>query len=882
MKKLLVFILLEAICLIPANAVLKEKDLARTLGVLKAELQEKYEQQQTFMAMYEQQGTQQHLQLVSYMHQCEQIGLMLYSQTTDNTFDMAYACQQATDLFNDLNNRDSKMRQYDKIILRIKQEIERYDALIQSLKSMPPVDAADADSILTENDSILMQAIDSLQGKKDSLLEVRDSMQEKNLILLGQEEAEEEEDKQEPLFLSGQQLKDRADCLKYAETLRENMQRFLEKLEAENTYYKSVVGKVEELNLFARGRYKLLQDNIFINGGDNYFKILKTLPVQILRAQNTLKTKYKPFEGHEQTYSEWRGAPVLFISIFLVFYLAISLLVSYVVLRWLLPKKWRSDAFKLKRRMLNNVVGIALFAVIVMIVRSSIQRNFIQMGTAQIINMAWLMEVIFLSLYIRLKGEQMRHAAVIYLPLMSLSFVVILFRIVLIPNLVVNLIFPPILLGFSIWQWKVSKKHREQLPMLDIMYMHATSLVMIIACIASWVGFSLLAVQIMIWWTFQLAAIMTVTCIYDLMEMYEERHLLSKLRTDLKEKKANGEDISDELKTLKKKMQRGDYISVTWIYDLFKLTLVPIFGVASVFFSIYWASKVFEMTSLCESFFRMDIVHQQNLIRISLDRLCLVAALWFVFRYLNYGIRGFYCHYRRKLLSENETLNLTLARNIIGILCWGIYIIIVLVILDVPRDGISIVGAGLATGLGFAMQSILENFFYGISLMTGRIHVGDYIECDGIAGKVESITYQSTQIVTNDGCVIAFMNSALFRKNFKNMTRNHRYELIKIPVGVAYGSNVEEVRKMIIEALMPVCLEKNADGQCITNVEEQPMTVAFVNFGDSSVDLAVCIWMLVEEKIVLVGRVKEIIYNTLNKNNIEIPFPQRDVHIKNS
>ncbi len=881
MKKLLVFIVFVLACLLPTSAVLKERDLARTLSVLKAGLQVKYERHQTFMAMYEQQGTQQHQQLVSYMHQCEQIGLMLYSQTTDNTFDMAYACQQATDLYHDLNNRDSKMHQYDKIIARIKQEIERYDALIQSLKSMPPVDKEDADSVLTENDSILMQAIDSLQEKKDSLLEVRDSMQENSLMLLSHDEPGETE-KTEPLYLSGQQLKDREDCLKFAITLRENLQQFLEKLDAENTYYKSVSGKVEELNLFAKSRYKLLQDNIFKNGGDNYFKILKTLPIQLFRAKSAMDTKYKPFEGHERTFSEWRGAPVLFISVFLVFYLTISLLISYVVLRWLLPKRWRGDDFKLKRRMLNNVVGICLFAVIVMIVRSSIQRNFVQMGTAQIINMAWLMEVIFLSLYIRLKGEQMRHAAIIYMPLMLLAFVVILFRIVLIPNQVVNLIFPPVLLGFCIWQWRVSKHHREQLPMLDIMYMHATSMVMVIACVASWAGFSLLAVQIMIWWTFQLAAIMTVTCIYDLMEMYEERILFSKLSMGLKEKKANGEDITDDLKLLRKKIKHGDYISVTWIYDLFKLTLVPIIGVASVFFSIYWASRVFEMTSLCETFFRMDIVNQKNLIRISLDRLSIVAALWFVFRYLNYGLRGFYCHYRRKMLAENETLNLTLARNVIGILCWGIYFIIVLVVLEVPREGISIVGAGLATGLGFAMQSILENFFYGISLMTGRIHVGDYIECDGIAGKVESITYQSTQIVTEDGCVIAFMNSALFSKNFKNMTRNHRYELIKIPIGVAYGTNVEEVRKMLIEALMPVCLEKNADGQSITNVEEQPLKVSFVNFGDSSVDLAVCIWMLVEEKLALTGRVKEIIYNTLNANNIEIPFPQRDVHIKNS
>ena len=882
MKKLLVFILLLATCLLPANAVLKEKDLARTLGVLKAELQTKYEQQQTFMAMYEQQGTQQHQQLVSYMHQCEQIGLMLYSQTTDNTFDMAYACQQATDLYRDLNNRDSKMHQYDKIIARIKQEIERYDALIQSLKSMPPVSSADADSVLTENDSILMQAIDSLQEKKDSLLERRENMQDKGMVLLPPPGEQEEAESTEPLFLTGQQLRDRADCLKYSITLRENMQLFLEKLEAENTYYKSVIGKVEELNEFAKGRYKLLQDNIFKNGGDNYFKILKSLPIQILIAKNAVESKYKPFDGYSKTYSEWRGAMVLFISIFLVFYLALSLLISYVILRWLLPKRWRSDAFKLKRHMLNNVVGIALFAIIVMIVRSLAHRNFIQMGTEQIITMAWLLEVIFLSLYIRLKGEQMRHAAIIYTPLMVLAFVVILFRIVLIPNTLVNLIFPPVLLGFCIWQWWVSKRHHEGLPMLDIMYMHITSLVMFASCFASWVGYTLLAVQILIWWTFQLAAIMTVTCIYDLMEMYEERILIYRLCPDLKERKANGEDVSEEMESIKKKMLRGDYISVTWLYDLFNRTLVPIIGVASVFFSIYWASKVFEMTSLCEAFFRMDIVNQKDLIHISMDRLCIVAALWFIFRYLNYGIRGFYCHFRRKVLAENEMLNLTLARNVIGILCWGLYVIIVLVVLDVPRSGISIVGAGLATGLGFAMQSILENFFYGISLMTGRIHVGDYIECDGIAGKVESITYQSTQIVTADGCVIAFLNSALFSKNFKNMTRNHRYELIKIPIGIAYGSNVEQVRQMLTEALLPVCREQNADGQCITNVDEQPLKVVFTGFGDSSVDIAVCIWMLVEEKVALTGRVKEIIYNTLNENNIEIPFPQRDVHIINN
>ena len=854
------------------HAVLKEKDLARTLGVLKAELQTTYEMQQAFMQSYEQQGMQQHQQLVWYMHQCEQIGLMLYSQSTENTFDMAYACQQASNLRRDLDNRNSKMRQYDKIIARIKQEIERTDYLIRSLKRMPPV--IDADSILTASDSILLQAIDSLESKKDSLLVARNSMDEEEVEAIeeaNEDEIPEEEDGIEPLYLTRAQQKNRNACLLFADTIRNNMQHFLESLEAENAYYQSVREKVLELDKYAQSRYKLLQDNIFRNGGANYFRILASLPMQIMMAKSTIDMRYKPFEGHSQLYSEWRGATVLFISIFLVLYLALSLGISYIVLRWLLPKKWRGEGFKEKRRMLIFVVGIALFAIIVMIVRASVERNFIQMGTGLIINIAWLLEAIFLSLYVRLKSNQMRHAAIIYTPLMLLAFIVILFRIVLIPNALVNLIFPPVLLIFAIWQYIVAKRHRQYLPLLDKVYTHITTAAMIFSCVAAWIGYTLLAVQVMIWWTFQLAAIMTITFIYDLTKKYEARYLMKHLTSDV---------TSDvEKVSLMKRVKKGEFIDKTWLYDFFCRTIVPILAVLSVLVSIYWAAQVFEMTSLCRKIFLRDIVNQTNLIRISLFRVCMAAALFFIFRYINYALRSFYLHFRKRYSETGESINKTLARNVIGIVNWGLFIIIVLVIFQVPKDGISIVSAGLATGLGFAMQSILENFIYGISLMSGRIHVGDYIECDGIAGRVESITYQSTQITTNDGSVIAFLNSALFSKNFKNMTRNHRYELIKVPVGVAYGTDVEQVRQLLVEALQPLCHEENAAGQPLTDTNI-PVSVAFSDFGESSVDLKVCIWMLVEEKLAVTARVKEIIYNTLNKNGIEIPFPQRDVHLK--
>ena len=199
-------------------------------------------------------------------------------------------------------------------------------------------------------------------------------------------------------------------------------------------------------------------------------------------------------------------------------------------------------------------------------------------------------------------------------------------------------------------------------------------------------------------------------------------------------------------------------------------------------------------------------------------------------------------------------------------------------ILQVPSSGISIVMAGLATGLGFAMKDMLENFIYGISLMTGRLRVGDYIECDGVQGRVESINYQSTQLYTLDGSVIAFQNTTLFSKNFKNLTRNHGYVMVKIPVGVAYGVNVEKVRAMLIKEIEPL-KGKNENGKYVLD-NKQGVSVVFDDFGDSSVDLFVICWVLVEDKAKVVAKIKELIYNTLNKNKVEIPFPQRDVYIR--
>ena len=846
MKKIFVFLMLSVLTVFQAHAVLKEKDLAQTLGVLRAELEQSYNEQQALMEMYKKRYVDQHTALVRMMQQSNQIALMLYSQSADFTFDMAYACQAATEQYRSMKERHMP---YNKMIERLQTEIERYDALIQTLLNLPP-------RLLPNGE--LATAPDSIKALLPKV--VFDTAQ-KSLYILDE-----------------QGLADREACLEYATALRDNYLTMLENLERDQEHYEMVTRRVEKLNAYALAKYDHIQKNIFVNGGNNYFQTLKRFKRYLAVAKKDVDDKYKPFQRE----SEWRGPIVFGISIFMLFYIVLASLLSYVTMRWLIPRKWRLFfADNSKRPYITIACGVAIFAISISIARYFVTQNFVLMAIRMMTFFSWLVEAILVSLLIRLDDKQIRPGVRSYMPFIFMAFIVVVFRMILIPNNLVNLIYPPILLGFTIWQFIVMRQKIAKLPDSDMVYTVISLIAMIVSCVAAWVGFVLLAVQIMVWWTIQLAAIQSITCIYDIFKYYEARRLPRKIAENRGEIIGSKEELQKQYKKLQPKMAKGEYIGQTWFYDFLYKALLPILAVLSVPFSIYWAASIFEMSSLCRKAFVYVFLNKPGIIQLSLFKICLVLELFFLFRYLNYASRSFYKMLKKRKKKNDASQpssNVTLANNVISILVWGFYVVSVMMILEVSGKGISIVMAGLATGLGFAMKDLLENFVYGVILMTGRLRVGDYIECDGVQGKVESINYQSTQLITLDGCVITFQNAALFTKNFKNLTRNHGYVLVKIPVGVAYGTNVEKVRKLLVKSLESLAV-KNAAGKYIVDTK-QGFSVLFDNFGDSSVDLFVVCWALVEEKAGLIARVKEVIYNTLNKNHIEIPFPQQDVYIR--
>ncbi len=850
-KKLLrrLFCLAFTLCLcLNAGAVLKEKNLSSTLSVLRAELETSFGEQRQNMARYAAYNQVQHKEMITLMQRSDQIALMLYSQKQDFTFDMTYACHEATEMYREFSKRRMP---YDRIMMRMDAEIQRYQYLMETLVNIPPsLRKIDSNDPKAPKGKKVPQYVATKSGKKMQL----------------------------PFMLDEAGQADRKACLAYATALCRNLVNMRASVEKDNDHYKRMAQKLKKVNDYALQRYNDIQHNIFVNGDQNYLEVLTTMPMSYHNAKADVNEKYdtekvKTADGTERkVYSQWRGPIVMGLSLFVLFYIIVAALLSNVLVRWLVPKRFRTENFMKKKVCLILFVAMFIFAVSIMIARTFMYHNFFLMASKLLIEYAWLLCAIFFSLLVRLPGDQIKSGFRIYTPVMLMSFIVITFRIIFIPNNLVTLIFPPILLVFTLWQWNVITRHNDNIPRSDIFYTWISLLLMAFSTASALYGYVLLSVQVLIWWMFQLSCIQTITCIYDFLEKYESRYLTHKIHSESDAKKAKHGSILSVIT-----VSHDKHINKTWFYDMIYMAIVPVLSVFSVLLSIWWAADVFDLTDTVWRIFQFDFLNVPGVVQLSIGKLVMVGSQFFIFRYFNYLIKALYHKYHRSKIVVNGKPNFTLANNIIAICCWGLYAIISVKMLKIPSTAVSVISAGLATGVGFAMKDLLENFFYGISLMTGRVRVGDFIECDGIRGKVDSITYQSTQVLTADGCVIAFLNSSLFNKNFKNITKNHSYEMVKVPVGIAYGSNVEEVRQMLIAAVKSQ-MSKTADGRDIID-QKKPIGVVFDEFGDNSVNLFVTYWVLVEEKFGKTGQVKEAIYNTLNEHHIEIPFPQRDLHI---
>ena len=256
-----------------------------------------------------------------------------------------------------------------------------------------------------------------------------------------------------------------------------------------------------------------------------------------------------------------------------------------------------------------------------------------------------------------------------------------------------------------------------------------------------------------------------------------------------------------------------------------------------------------------------------NDISVSLfDLLIVVTAIFITTVLLRLALRLI----TRKLPLEDKKK----FKVVFGYFRWLIYLIIFLITLHSVGVNVTAVfaaSAALLIGIGLALQTLFQDIISGVFILVDQtVHVGDIIEIEGKVGRVEEIKLRTTRAVTIDNKVLVIPNHLYLENSLYNWTQNGSMTRESVSVGVAYGSDVQLVKKLMLQAVTT---------HSSVLAEPEPVVI-FMDFGESSLDFKVVFTIADSFKALFPkSDIRFEIDRLFRENNITIPFPQRDVHI---
>jgi small-conductance mechanosensitive channel len=206
-----------------------------------------------------------------------------------------------------------------------------------------------------------------------------------------------------------------------------------------------------------------------------------------------------------------------------------------------------------------------------------------------------------------------------------------------------------------------------------------------------------------------------------------------------------------------------------------------------------------------------------------------------------------------------------------------IYLITFFIVIEVLGFNLTVIWAGsaaLLVGVGIGLQGFFNDVISGfVLLFEGGVRVGDELEIDGDLVKVKGIALRATRVETVDGDLVVMPNSKIAGNSVMNFSQGLTSTRISVSVGVAYGSDVELVRQLLLEAM-------TAQPQIVKSPSPQ---VIFSEFGDSALNFEVRGWVHSPwNRMMIKSDIRFRIDNVFRTNKIKIPFPQRELYISNT
>lgn len=343
-----------------------------------------------------------------------------------------------------------------------------------------------------------------------------------------------------------------------------------------------------------------------------------------------------------------------------------------------------------------------------------------------------------------------------------------------------------------------------------------------------------------------------------------------------KDEKKEYLNLSTKLDEILDKMDSESRHTYTKAHNILRELAKSKFGNTNLFIGSYLNTTKEYLLELKKLFTTTLFVFNEQAIN-------LLSILKFIFLIvLGFVIGKIYKRWLHKISTRwpnMSQMSLKLSSNV------GYYLIILITFmiaissLGIDMSSISLIAGALSIGIGFGLQTVVSNFISGIILMFERtIRIGDIIEIDTILkGTVTDIRIRSTTIKTFDNIDIVVPNSSFIQNNVINWTLEDPTRRLRVPFGVAYGTNIEELKKIILKELF------DSNLVFIRNDKTKEPDLRFELMNSSSIDFELLVWVKVNDKLrpnALRSDFLVLIYNALYKHSIEIPFPQLDLHVK--
>ena len=884
-KKLLILTLTLCVCSIPLWAIVGGRSLTHTLKELCTELktayQERAEAQQRFNDDYE----LQHQRMIDVVAESNELSILLYTQEQEMTFDLAYALKKVTANYNAFSmNR----RPYDHIVSNLNYEIDRNARLIEALRRLPPMMkeievGIVPDSLLYRNDSLDVHLSDSISSLEKEIIKIafKDSLSA-------------------PFVLDSIGETFRDSCIFFASELLKMNANNRATVIADSLHYQEAFLRLKETYDYAELRYRDLERYIFVDGQTPFLDILANTDYYWNKTKVDLRGQYnkeelrdgiKESEADEDASAEENDTMflqhlsskaentlLLYLCIAQVVVLGFFWLLTLLVL-WLLYRYTRLKRYVPKKKL--SIISILIGTIVYILVfgLSLYGDEYIDLGVHHVNTFLWLLSAISGSLLLRVKPEQFRQGFRLYSATFLVMLMIIACRITFVPDKLMVLLFPPILLLIVVWQLFCCIWIGSKATSIDRTLGWVSLAVYLVAFVSAFVGYTFVALLILVWWYFLLAVWLTVVCVLDLMNRYKERWLDKRV-----------EAMRNRITYVSGDDRESLLFGATWFYDFIRQVAVPTTLFLSLPMCVRLSLGMFDFDDLFVKFYENPFVQLYDksgfeTLRISAKSIIWLLIFFYVLRYFSKAIHAIwqYARYVAFMRKHNRTtiraneINLSLGNSIISVLIWMCFAMVVIYIWKIPTGSLGLVAGGLSAGIGLALKDVINNFIYGIQLMGGRLRVGDWIECDGIRGKVTAINYQCVQAETIEGTEMSFLNSSLFGKNFNNLTRNNSYELTIVTVGVAYGTEIQRVREVLVKGMQKM-RTKDKYGREIVD-PDYGFNVVVGNMSDSAVDINVKQMVLVAERVAYFDRAKEVIYDALTAAGITIAYPQCDVHL---